>query len=472
MLLTVWVFTARIVLDSSMSYAQEKTDVVVVGSGLAGLITTYELEKNGLSCHILELKDRLGGRIATATYGEGLVAEYGMHEIWNGCPLLKYVEEFHLPLSSPEQPYSSVIIQDKLYPYVQDTFEEYLKTIFTPEEIVTYYKWRTATEKVYDQTKEEVLTSELAPLQEISYAEWINELQLPEKVCEFVRLTLESELATDWSNVSALYGIMQLRQFVHETEQCQHITTGNTTLIDTFAMAIKAKKTLNAKVTRIVRREMPDGTHECKVYYLKNSKLECVEASNVVVAVAWNYLHLIQMDPGLTEEQWQAINTLESGEYSVVHFIMDTKANEMFKTNGKLSFPILSRGPLGVIYGIVGKPSENQTEEVFTLLIHGKYAMFYLDPQDKIKKDLISHLEKIWPGFSQYVKAAYFYGYHPGATPSWPVGRSPLDAKSKSLQKPVAGLYLVGDYIYSNHADGAVISAQKVAQIISNAKKK
>jgi monoamine oxidase len=42
-----------------------ETDVVVVGGGLAGLVTARELSRTGLSVVVLEARERLGGRVFT-----------------------------------------------------------------------------------------------------------------------------------------------------------------------------------------------------------------------------------------------------------------------------------------------------------------------------------------------------------------------------------------------------------------------
>jgi len=236
--------------------------------------------------------------------------------------------------------------------------------------------------------------------------------------------------------------------------------------------AVKGPKTLNAKVTRIVQTEKSDKTYEAKVYFVKNDRIECLTSRAVVVAVASNYLHAIQMEPSLTDRQWEAVNSLGAGQYTVIHLVLDAKANSLFKVGGKLPFPVISRGPLGVIYGILEDPPKGQKDEIFTLLVHGDYARTYLEPQDKLRNDYVKQLDAIWPGFAKHVKGAYFFGYHPGATPAWPVGRSPLDEKSASLQDPVMGLYLVGDYIFSSHVDGSVISGRRAAERIAKLLKK
>ena len=43
----------------------EQADVVVVGGGIAGLITARELTKAGLRVVVLEARERLGGRVWT-----------------------------------------------------------------------------------------------------------------------------------------------------------------------------------------------------------------------------------------------------------------------------------------------------------------------------------------------------------------------------------------------------------------------
>ena len=46
-----------------------KTTIGILGGGLTGLTTAYYLNKAGISCTILEARNRLGGRIHT--YDDG-----------------------------------------------------------------------------------------------------------------------------------------------------------------------------------------------------------------------------------------------------------------------------------------------------------------------------------------------------------------------------------------------------------------
>ena len=45
-----------------------RTDIVIIGGGISGLHTAYELEKLGVSYVLLEARERLGGRILSKNY--------------------------------------------------------------------------------------------------------------------------------------------------------------------------------------------------------------------------------------------------------------------------------------------------------------------------------------------------------------------------------------------------------------------
>jgi monoamine oxidase len=448
--------------------------VVIVGGGLAGLIVAYELQSAGITAQILEANTYWGGRVATVDYGNGMKAEFGMHEVWARDPLLDYVKKLNVPMLAPEEAYSSVIIDGSYYPFVQSSADEYLKTLFTSDERGQYDRWVNECESLYDEAETKGLTPHLSELQKISFAKWVGSMGLSSKVEEFIRMGLECEVATDWDSVSAVYGILESRMFLHGTEQCFHAKGGNQKIIEALVTALKGPMILGARVNRIVHTLRPDGASSVVVYYLKDNALHSVEAEKVVVAVQHEMLHAIQMEPTLTDQQWQAIDTLSAGRYTVVHFIVSTDANRFLFTSGKQPFPegrnpfpILTHGTLGVIYGILEQPPREAKEEVFAVLIHGDCTRTYLQPQDKLRDKILRELDKIWPGFSRQVHAAYFYGYHPVATPAWPPGRSPLDELQASLREENAGLFLAGDYLYSSHAEGAVKSGREAAKKIA-----
>jgi monoamine oxidase len=129
-------------LPVSFAEVPAATRVVVVGGGLAGLTTAYELQKRGILAQVVEASDVFGGRVATARYPSGLQAEYGLQEMWGDNPALGMARELGVALDEESgEPFSSVIIDGKLHAFVQDTAEQYFATFLSHEEQTALKRW-------------------------------------------------------------------------------------------------------------------------------------------------------------------------------------------------------------------------------------------------------------------------------------------------------------------------------------------
>jgi len=90
--------------------------VVIVGAGLTGLVTAYQLHRRGVPSVVLEADDRPGGRVATVRFADGAVAEGGMEEFWESSPAYPLLQELGLPLM--DQPaLSSVMLRGCFHPF-------------------------------------------------------------------------------------------------------------------------------------------------------------------------------------------------------------------------------------------------------------------------------------------------------------------------------------------------------------------
>lgn len=446
--------------------------VIVVGGGLAGLVAAYELERRGFTSHVLEAGPFFGGRVATAEYPGGATAEYGLQEMWQGNPLLSIVKELELPLDEhPEPSYSSVVIDGKLYPYIQESRHAFLSSLMAAPEKLQLNAWLVEANRLRALAEREGLRNvEVSSLQPISFAKWVQDSKLPRPASEFVRLLIECELATDWQNFSALFGLLEFGVFLGDGLTSQHVRGGNSRLITGLSEALHGDKTLSALVTRIERWKNESGQLAVRVHYQHDRKTYTIEGERVVLAVPFWRLHQIEMIPPLSTEKWQAVQTLSRGQYTVVHMLMQQpkEVRRLWLVDGKNPFSVLTSGPLGVVYGVHdAKPPQSETE-VFSLLIHGQYAAaFHMIPRELRLGEVYGELEKLWPGFSQFVKSSYVYTYHPGAIPVWPPGRSPLDEPAQKLREPELGLHLAGDYLYNAHSDGAARSGIAAAERIA-----
>jgi monoamine oxidase len=466
------VFCALLVGCCSLVVYAQSSDVrvVVVGGGLAGLTTAYELQKRGIVAHVIEANEVFGGRVATAHYPEGLQAEFGLQELWAENPALTIARELHVPLDEEgAEPFSSVVIDGKLHAFIQDTSAEYFASFLSEAEQTALSAWFKKASVIRKSALARGLADPTAKaLQDLSFAEWIAQEKLPRRAAEFIRLTLECELATTWDRFSALAGLIEFGIFLDGGQKNYHVRGGNVRLIEALAAALKGPKTLSALVVRVVREKGSDGKVRAHVYYRKAGRIEKVDADAVVLAIPFTRIHVVSLTPALSQTKRQAIESLSFGQYVVAHLIVDRAAEKLWSIEGETPLPVLTDGRLGVVYGMQGEGDPKAKTDVFALLIHGPAARrLHMKPHDEAVAEMVAELSRLWPGFDKYVRASYLYSHHPAAVAVWPPGRSPLDAQAQSLFEPEEGLYLAGDWLVSAHSDGAVISGQRAAERIA-----
>ena len=92
--------TLRVVDEGLRDRAGLRKRVVVLGAGIAGLVAAYELKQQGHEVVVLEVRNRVGGRILTCRdFAPGLYAEFGAMRIPRSHDLtLRYCAKFALPM--------------------------------------------------------------------------------------------------------------------------------------------------------------------------------------------------------------------------------------------------------------------------------------------------------------------------------------------------------------------------------------
>ena len=441
--------------------APELVDVAVVGGGLAGLVTAYELQQRGLDAHVLELSDRLGGRVATAEYGPGLRAEYGLEEIWEKSPLLPLAKKLGVELEG-EGTFSSVVLDGKLHPFTQESSAAYFDALFSPADRQTQRDFFKRAETLFPQLEQN------AALTQLSFAQWLQNEGVPPRVQKWIRLTLECELGASAEEFSAAYGLFELRTFLFGGERAFHVVGGNARLIAGFEKALAGHTTLRAKVLGIDRHRDAAGEWSVSVRYLRDGQVKELRARRVVLAVPWFMQHLIELNPPLPQSAQLAMASIGRGQYAVVHLIIDKAAHGLWGGVEARPFPVLTEGVLGAVYGVRTPSPASEKNEVFSLLIHGSAARaFHLVPHEQKREEIVAGLEQLWPGFREFVRGSAVYTYHPAAIPFWPAGRAPFDSQGLGLFASFDGLFLAGDFLVSAHSEGAVVAAQRQAEAIA-----
>lgn len=445
----------------------KKIDVIVVGAGVSGLTMAYHLKKIGKSFQILEQSSHIGGRVRTAAYPNGK-AEVGLEEFWDNNPFLKVMRELNVPLETTYASFSSFCFQEKCYPFTQDTNLQFLQSILSPEELAAFKTWDEHMMTLHRQLSMRPLPDELMALKDQSFGDWVQKTSgLSPMAQEIVRIETEPEFATSWSKISALDGIAEWFIFSGEGVVPWHVKAGNQSGVMAVANFIGKKAIeLNKQVTHIKSTQ-----HGVEVTALDTAtyKQQTYKAKYVVTTVPLFKLSDIQFEPSLPDEQQQAIDSQAGGAYFTAHVIVDDKAKRFWSVDGQSILPILSDGPLGVIYEGDAKKGH---DAIINLLLTGQYAQQFnsrLSNTRVMRQAITEAFEKQWPGFSVFIKQMIFYRYHPYAIASWPVGRSRFDLLSDSLRRPYGRIYFAGDFTEDTHSNGAANSALRVIHQLNQA---
>ncbi len=456
-------------LSAAQAGVPASTDVIVIGAGLSGLSAAHELKKSGLKYHVLELTPRVGGRVRTVQYHqygpEVLSADSGMEEYWESNPAVELLKELGVPVRG-DIAASSIVLNKKLYSIGdEEDGTQYLKRIFTPAEYkaLEAFKARVApySKQMAKFRDGKPLSPEWKKLKDTSFEAWVKGQKIPTKVAEWIRISVECEIGTSWSRISALDGMAEFHIFLGAGEKSYRVMGGNERFTNALAASIGSDNlSLNKRVARIVQ-----NGNSVTVHYVDAATNEGgqITASHVISTIPlFRLLIDVQIQPPLSEKKMRAIQTQTWGSYFKAHIFLPKKS---FEREGLTALPVLSDSEVGVVYD--GNAGQNTAVKILSLLVTGDPAeQFNLMPLDIVRKQIDKKLDHFWPGLSKEIMGVEFFRIHPRAIAAWPVGRSRFDEGSQAVRAPEGRLYLAGDFTENSHSDGAVRSAYRaVAQI-------
>ena len=463
-------------MNNGATVVRTEAPVIIVGAGLSGLSLAYELKKAGIETLLLESAPRVGGRIQTVTFPDGETAEGHMEEYFARSPAYALLKELKLPLIE-DVAHSTVRLDGKIYPYQgEGDRDTYLSGIFDATEKAAFLRWNQHAWELYEKLHAShyaglPLPAELVQLTKISFKDWlVNDQQLPHKVSEWIRVTVEPEMAIEWDQLSALDGLDEVRLVLDTPdgfgEMNYHVDGGNSRFTAALAAQLQPNQILTqARVSAI--EQNADGV-KLRLLWQDRDYAE-VKGKMVVVTAPVNHLGRIQYSPALSPEKWQAINTTRLGSYIKVHFRMAPGASKRWTVNGENLLTLLSDTQAGSIYDVGDLHGEGgEKEGILTLLLHARFARDLTGkPVDEIRAKCIEALDALFPGAGADVRSAEIFVY-PQAVAYWPLelGRSRFDDLANALRKPQGRLYIGGDTTEDSHSEGAVVAALRIAKDI------
>ena len=287
--------------------------VIVVGAGMSGLCTAFELEQRGYEVVILEASDsHLGGRVRTHHFGGGQTGELGAMRIPAGHNLTRhYISAFGLSLrpfvqSNPDAYYyvqgQKLRINDELSAngLYGLTGDDATKSAFDfwNQSVLAVLGSLTDDEKA-DLRRVVFQTERMRQLDRVSLEEVLRQSDMSTDAIEF--------LASLWAYETSLQtGITTLLReeleevWIHEFDE---IVGGMEQLPKAFLKNLRAKPRLGAKVARI---EQNASTGQVTAFYENRGAWERVEGDYLVCTVPLPVLQRIEFAPGLTPGKLRA----------------------------------------------------------------------------------------------------------------------------------------------------------------------
>lgn len=183
--------------------------VVIVGAGLAGLVTALELTEQGVDCVVLEAASRPGGRVGTLTFPDGAQAEAHLEEIWEGSPAFPLLARLDLRWHEHDTA-SSVLVDGELHPYRRGGDAAYLEHLLGAERdaFLAFHHRLSALLRDLDAAQAEGRwTPELARLMAVSLPAFVRDAGLGPRATAWLRMVVEAETAIEWDRIAALDGV-------------------------------------------------------------------------------------------------------------------------------------------------------------------------------------------------------------------------------------------------------------------------
>ncbi len=452
------------------------TPVVIVGAGLAGLVTAWELTRVGVACRVLEASPRVGGRVETTVFGDGLTAEAHMEEFWESSPAYPLLRELGLDLVE-DCAHSSMVLGERLLPYQGDGDRDaYLAGMFNPRERSAWLRWNEHAchllGRLGARGTDLTAGSRATPLIAGRFSAYVRNLVREPRVAEWIRVVVESETAIEWDRISALDGVIELQPFLDTPagfgETNAHVAGGNERLIDALVQQLPEGTVWTNEPVSSVRQV----GRQVAVRHGRGRHLTVSRCEHVVIAVPLWSLDTIRLHATIEPAAAQAIASCTAGSYVKVLHRLRPEAAQMWERHGGGLFTLLSDSQAGCIY--LGAAREG-SDLVLTQLIHAQHARQLCGlPREQIARRAVRALDRLsapgplWPGLGALVTQTRAFAY-PRAVAYWSVdrGRSRLDERAAALRRPQGRVHFSSDTLMSSHSDGAVGSGQRVARTLA-----
>jgi monoamine oxidase len=471
---------------------QTDVSVLIVGAGVSGLATAFELAHRGIPARVLEAESHVGGRARTVTFTDGSTVDAGVDDFQANPAIVELMHR--LGLSLVAKPGYSSIICDGLLRRAPGNEDERGESLFTAADRTCFGTWVRIATSVTQQLDlaggSVTVASPLPPLG--SPLEWlvqlgldsfVKRLSLRPAVVTWIRMTAESELGVEWHRVAALDGMAALRPFLAEpgtnppTSKVM-VSGGHDQLVHGLVRSLPGHVVRTGCRVRRIIDHGPDV--DVEVHTEDGCGRRSVERSrHVVLAIPIWALGEIDMEP-IDPAVQAAVETTRRVSQVDVILQLDPKARECWRPYGDGLFPLLTDGPTGCLSLV--DPAPDAKHLLLHLSLRGHWAQeFSGRPEQYIVNDAIVALDQLrarthpegpetpaFPGLSRWVTDALVLDRRK-ASAHWAhsAGRSQFDPLAVGLRRQRGQVFFASDTTEPTQSGGALQAAQRVASLVA-----
>jgi monoamine oxidase len=442
----------------------ERTRVLVVGAGLAGLAAAYELGKAGFGVTVLEARSRPGGRVRTYRdpFADGLYAEMGAEYVdaTDEYDHL-YCKEFGLKVLTAKL-YDGIFVRGRKIAMkalkegnATLPFEGTKKGQLFGQE-AQYIKRLTAMVK-----DRESPPTEIEKLDNRSVVELLLEEGAPRDIIALYTYLNATESTARPHQMSA-YGLVM--SGVHqggfnEDVDEGRILGGNDQLPKAFARALSDKILYRRPVRRIVH-----DANGAEVWFEEGGSLQSMRAPKLVLALPFKVLRDLELLPAFSPEKTRVIDSLCYGQ--VMKVAMQFK-QRFWDQPGSIGQRVFTDTMLRRIYHMsIDQPGPRGILMSFTSGADAE-KLGFLSEESRLETAL-SEVTRVWPEAPKLWEngAVKYWNEDPWVRGSYSflgVGQKDFRAIAS---RPEGVVHFAGEHTATASMNGAIASGVRVAKEI------
>ena len=447
--------------------AREHGKTIVVGAGLAGLAATYELSEAGADVTLIEMSDRVGGRIKTI---RGHFADGAWVDVGGQTSGAMYANFFYystvLGLQFEKQepvtqrPDVLLHLQDKLLSAAALRQDPSLWPVALTEEERPLAPFRLLNHYIGPIAKEiahveNVLKPEFIGYDKLTLRELLQQRGASDAAIRQIDHTLNYNSVDTVSALSALRDAV--RRLHMQGGQALNLADGNQSLPEAFAKKLGDRIRLGHTLKGIAHAD-----DEVQLHVETDNGTETLYADRVIVTIPFTALRKVRFEPGLPVARQEIIDELPYTQIAQVYLQTKTR----FWEQGTPVAMVVSDGPLERLFNASSRMQDGRGLLVNWVNGTGTQEVASRDPEKHLEI-VLRNMEGIWSGCRDEIEVTltnnWSHTYVRGAYAHYAPGQ--MAAHAADIATPIGRIHFAGEHteLVAPGMEGALTSGKRAA---------